>query len=79
MLNKSGRVPSDRRKGRRSGAQSLAVTAVESLGATAPEFMAVSGHKDMGVAQKYIEKALKRPELADAAFEKLMRTKRAQE
>jgi integrase len=40
-------------------------------GATAPEFMAVSGHKDMGVAQKYIEKALKRPELADAAMAKL--------
>jgi hypothetical protein len=40
-------------------------------GATAPEFMAVSGHKDMGVAQRYIEKVLKRPELADAAFAKL--------
>jgi integrase len=40
-------------------------------GATAPEFMAVSGHKDMGVAQKYIEKAIKRPELADAAMAKL--------
>jgi integrase len=40
-------------------------------GATGPEFMAVSGHKDMGVAQKYIEKVLKRPELADAAMAKL--------
>jgi integrase len=40
-------------------------------GATAPEFMAVSGHKDMGVARKYIEKAVKRPELADRAFAKL--------
>jgi integrase len=44
-------------------------------GGTAPELLAWSGHKDMEVAQKYIEEAFKRPELADAAFAKL-RTKR---
>jgi integrase len=43
-------------------------------GATAPEFMAISGHKDMGVAQRYIEKAINRPELADAAMAKLQRS-----
>jgi hypothetical protein len=37
--------------------------------------MAVSGHRDMSVAQKYIEEAFERPELADAAFGKV-RTKR---
>jgi hypothetical protein len=37
--------------------------------------MAASGHKDMSVAQKYIEEAFNRPELADAAFDKV-RTKR---
>jgi integrase len=59
---------------KKSGMVDLAVA-----GATAPQLMAWSGHKDMGVAQKYIEKAFDRPELADAAFEKLMRTKRARE
>ena len=44
--------------------------------ATAPEFMAASGHKDMRVAQGYIEKVFKGPELADASMAKL-RTKRA--
>jgi integrase len=44
-------------------------------GGTAPELMAWSGHKDMAVAQHYIEEAFERPELADAAFAK-MRTKR---
>jgi integrase len=43
--------------------------------ATAPEFMAASGHKDMRVAQGYIDKVFKGPELADAAMAKL-RTKR---
>jgi integrase len=44
-------------------------------GATAPEFMADTGHKDMRVAQAYIEKVFKRPELSDASYLKL-RTKR---
>jgi integrase len=44
-------------------------------GGTAPELMAVSGHKSMAVAQAYIEAAFKRPELADAALGKV-RTKR---
>jgi hypothetical protein len=43
---------------------------------SAPQLLAVSGHKDLNVAQRYIEKVLKRPELADEAFAKL-RTKRA--
>jgi integrase len=44
-------------------------------GGTAPELMAVSGHKDMAVAQHYIEESFKRPELADAAFAKLAENK----
>ena len=45
-------------------------------GGTAPKMMAVSGHKDMRVAQIYIEKILGHQGLADAAIAKL-RTKRA--
>ena len=44
-------------------------------GGTAPEVMAISGHKDMRVVQEYLDKVFKRPELADAAITKL-RTKR---
>jgi integrase len=40
-------------------------------GATAPELMNVSGHRDMAVAQKYIEEVFEGPELADEAFDKL--------
>jgi integrase len=45
-------------------------------GATVPELMAGSGHKDIRIVQHYIDKAFARPELAQAAFTKL-RTKRA--
>jgi len=44
-------------------------------GGSAPELMAVSGHRSMAVAQAYIEESFKRLELADAAFDKV-RTKR---
>ena len=44
-------------------------------GGSAPELMAVSGHKSLTVAQHYIAAAFERPELADGAFDKV-RTKR---
>jgi integrase len=44
-------------------------------GASAPELMAVSGHRSMTIAQAYVEETFKRPELADAALGKV-RTKR---
>jgi integrase len=44
-------------------------------GGTAPELMAVSGHRSMVEAQRYIEEAFARPELADGALRKV-RTKR---
>jgi hypothetical protein len=57
------------------GLKKSGMVAMALAGATAPEFMAGSGHKDIRVAQQYIEKAFAQPELADEAFAKL-RTKR---
>jgi integrase len=45
-------------------------------GGTAPQLLNVSGHRNMKVAQDYIEAVLDRPELADAAFEKLEQRRR---
>jgi integrase len=46
-------------------------------GASAPELMAVSGHKSLAQAQRYIEAAFEHTELADAAIGKV-RTKRGE-
>ena len=51
------------------------MTEIVLAGGSAPELMAVSGHRDMRVAQEYVEEAFSRPELADAALSKV-RTKR---
>jgi integrase len=58
------------------GLKKSALCNIVLAGGTAPEMMAVSGHKDMRVAQIYIEKILGHQDLADAAIAKL-RTKRA--
>jgi integrase len=57
------------------GLKKSGMVALAMAGATAPEFMAGSGHRDIRVAQHYIEKAFAQPELAGAAIGKL-RTKR---
>jgi integrase len=60
---------------RMHGLKKSGMTEMVLAGGTAPELMAVSGHRDMSVAQKYIEEAFERPGLADAVFDKV-RTKR---
>jgi hypothetical protein len=57
------------------GLKKSGMTEIVLAGASAPELMAVSGHRSMAVAQTYIEEGFKRPELADSAFDKV-RTKR---
>jgi integrase len=59
---------------RMHGLKKTRMTDIVLAGGNAPQLMAVSGHRDMAVAQKYIEEVFERPELADAAFAKL-RTK----
>jgi integrase len=57
------------------GLKKSGMTEIAVAGGTAPELMAVSGHRNMAVAQAYIDEAFERPELADAALGKV-RTKR---
>jgi integrase len=58
------------------GLKKNAMTQIVLAGATAPMLMKVSGHKDMAVAQKYIEEAFVGPELADEAFARLENKRR---
>jgi integrase len=60
---------------RMHGLKKSGMTEIVLAGGSAPEVMAVSGHRSMAVVQAYIDEAFERPELADAAFEKV-RTKR---
>jgi integrase len=57
------------------GLKKSGMTEIVLAGGTAPELLAVSGHRDLREAQKYIEEAIARPELADSALDKV-RTKR---
>jgi hypothetical protein len=58
------------------GLKKSGMTEIVMAGASAPELMAVSGHRSMAEAQTYIEEAFQRPELAGTALAKV-RTKRA--
>jgi hypothetical protein len=58
---------------RMHGLKKSAMCNIVLAGGTAPEMMAFSGHRDMRVAQGYIEKILGHQDLADAAITKLKR------
>jgi integrase len=60
------------------GLKKSALCNIVLAGGTAPEMMAVSGHKDLRVVQVYIESIMGSQNLADAAIAKL-RTKRVAE
>ena len=60
---------------RMHGLKKSSMVEIVLAGGSAPELMAVSGHKSLTVAQHYIAAAFERPELADGAFDKV-RTKR---
>jgi integrase len=60
---------------RMHGLKKSSMVEIVLAGGSAPELMAVSGHRSMTVAQSYVEEAFNRPELADGAFNKV-RTKR---
>jgi len=60
---------------RMHGLKKSSMVEIVLAGGSAPELMAVSGHRSLKVAQTYIEAAFDRPELADGAFDKV-RSKR---
>ena len=60
---------------RMHGLKKSSMVEIALAGGSAPELMAVSGHRSMVVVQSYIDAAFGRPELADGAFDKV-RTKR---